>query len=268
MAQSDQLPTSGVFCNFYDIDSITGEFQGGDLIVVGGVPGIGKSTFALNIVRNASEHFRVAFFSLSTPKEQLITKLLSLESGIECSNLLVGKVFDYQQEQLTQAVETLERSQLIIDDSSHLTTVDICNSVRNTEINNKKIEMLVIDSIDLVEASESFIDKDEEVYSVIKDEEVYSIIRRLKIFAREFKIPVMVLSSVRSEVVNRINKRPFLSDLPGRIDEIANLVFFLHRDATEIDLMEVIVAKNQNGPTGVIKLFFQPQFCRLRNIVH
>ncbi len=255
MTQPNQLPTPGVFCNFYDIDDITGGFQGGDLIVVGSLPGIGKSTFALNIARNASEHFSVAFFSLGTPKEQIIIRLLSQESNIDCSNLSTGTIFNYQQEPLTQALENLGKVQLRIDDSNHLTTVDICNSVRNAEPENKKIEMVVIDSIDLIETSGSFINE---------NEKIYSIIRSLKIFAREFHIPVIVLSSVRPEVDNRLNKRPMLSDLPGRIDEIANLVFFLHRDATEI--MEVIVAKNQNGRTGVIKLFFQPQFFRLRNL--
>lgn len=117
--------------------------------------------------------------------------------------------------------------------------------------------LVVIDSLDLIRVSGKLSNK---------NEEIYTIIRTLKIFAREFNIPVIVLSSVISEVDNRLNKRPFLSDLPGRIDEIANLVFFLHRDATETSVMEVIVAKNQNGPTGVIKLFFEPQFFRLRNL--
>jgi replicative DNA helicase len=259
MTQYDHLFTRHVFCNFSDIDAITGGFQCGDLIAIASLPGIDKLTFALNIAYNASEYCPVAFFCLNMPKEQVIIRLLSLESGIESSSLLTRSIWNSQKEALNHAFEKIKKAQIVINDSSDLsdiTVVDICNSVRQSKFNNEKIGMVVIDSLDVIKASSN----------LSKNKEFYRSVRNLKIFAREFNIPVIVLSSVKPEVDNRLNKRPFLSDLPGRIDEIANLVFFLHQDATEISILEVIIAKNQNGPTSVIKLLFEPQFFRLRNL--
>lgn len=258
---------SGLPCNFYDLDAMTQGFQRSDLIIVAGRPSMGKTSFVLNIARNMAilHKLPIAVFSLEMSKEQLVYRLLSSESGIESSRLRSGRINPDQWEGLGHAMSRLSELDIFIDDTPNVSVTEIRSKVRRLQAERgSELGLVLIDYLQLMEGSTP----DNRV------QELSRITRSLKGLARELRVPVIALSQLSRGVESRTNKRPMMSDLreSGALEQDADLILMLYRDeyynpdTVDRGITEVLVVKHRNGPTGVVKLLFDPQFTRFRNI--
>jgi replicative DNA helicase len=263
--QNISLP--GIPCDFYDLDAYTSGFQRSDLIIVAGRPSMGKTSFALNIATNIARvnQLPVAIFSLEMSKEQLVQRLLSSESGIASNRLRSGRIAQNEFEPLASAMDTLSQLPIYIEDTANLTVMQMRSQVRRLQAEKGgKLGLVLLDYLQLMESSTS----DNRV------QELSKITRSLKGLARELNAPIIALSQLSRGVEQRNNKRPMLSDLreSGAIEQDADLVIMLYReeyyspDTIERGIAEVIIAKHRNGPTGTVKLLFQPELTKFLNM--
>jgi replicative DNA helicase len=262
-----QTALPGLSCGFYDLDGKIGGFARSDLIIIAGRPAMGKTSFALNIAASIAKlhQLPVAIFSLEMSKQQLAQRLLASEAGIESNRLRSGRFTQNEYEPLMNAIGTLSELPLFIDDTANITVMQMRSQLRRLQVQQGgKLGLVMIDYLQLMEGSNS----DNRV------QELSKITRSLKGLARELDVPVIALSQLSRGVEQRTNKRPMLSDLreSGSIEQDADLVIMLYRDSyynpdsPERDLAEVNVAKHRNGPTGTIKLIFQPDLTRFLNL--
>ncbi|OKH21099.1 replicative DNA helicase [Hydrococcus rivularis NIES-593] len=256
----------GIPCGFYDLDAMTSGFQRSDLIIIAGRPSMGKTSFALNIAHNvAKQNLPVAIFSLEMSKEQLALRLLASEAGIESNKLRSGRLSQKELEPLFEALGTLSSLPIFIDDTANATVMQMRSQVRRLQTEHKgEIGLVLIDYLQLMEGSGS----DNRV------QELSRITRSLKGLAREVQTPVIALSQLSRAVESRTNKRPMMSDLreSGSIEQDADLIIMLYRDeyyhpdTPDRGISEVIVTKHRNGPTGTVKLLFQPELTKFLNL--
>ncbi|MBP5974338.1 replicative DNA helicase [Brasilonema sp. CT11] len=256
----------GIPCGFYDLDGMTSGFQRSDLIIVAGRPSMGKTAFCLNLAHNIAASYKlpVAIFSLEMSKEQLAQRLLASEAGIETSYLRSGRISQTQWEPLSRAIGMLSDMPIHIDDTPNITVTEMRSQARRlqTELNTE-LGLIIIDYLQLMEGG-----GDNRV------QELSKITRSLKGLARELSVPVIALSQLSRGVESRTNKRPMLSDLreSGSIEQDADLVIMLYRDdyynsdSPDRGVAEVIIAKHRNGPTGTVKLLFDPQLTKFKNL--
>ncbi|WP_017712740.1 replicative DNA helicase [Prochlorothrix hollandica] len=258
---------SGIACNFYDLDAMTQGFQRSDLVIVAGRPSMGKTSFVLNIARSIAFIHKqaVCVFSLEMSKEQLIYRLLSSESGIESGRLRTGRVREDEWSILGRGINTLSELPIFIDDTPDLTVMDMRSKARRlSSEHNMQLGLVLIDYLQLMEG----VNPDNRV------QELSKITRALKGMARELNVPVITLSQLSRGVESRTNKRPMMSDLreSGSIEQDADLIIMLYRDeyynpdTPDRGITEVIITKHRNGPTGTVKLLFEPQYTRFRNL--
>ncbi|WP_427158850.1 replicative DNA helicase [Aliinostoc sp. HNIBRCY26] len=256
----------GIPCGFYDLDAMTSGFQRSDLIIVAGRPSMGKTAFCLNLANNiaASMRLPVAVFSLEMSKEQLVQRLLASEAQIESGYLRSGRLSQTQWEPLSRAISMLSEMPIFIDDTPNITVTQMRSQARRLQAEQGvELGLVVIDYLQLMEGG-----GDNRV------QELSKITRSLKGLARELSVPVIALSQLSRGVEARTNKRPMLSDLreSGSIEQDADLVIMLYRDdyynsdSPDRGIAEVIVAKHRNGPTGTVKLLFDPQFTKFKNL--
>ncbi|MDY7021148.1 MAG: replicative DNA helicase [Cyanobacteriota bacterium] len=257
----------GLNCDFYDLDAMTGGFQRSDLIIVAGRPSMGKTALCTNISYSIAKIHKlpVAIFSLEMSKEQLVQRLLSSEAKIESNRLRSGRISQSEWEPLTIAIGTLSELPVFIDDTPNITVTEMRSKVRRLQAEQGgAMGLVLIDYLQLMEGSSS----DNRV------QELSRITRALKGLARELNVPVIALSQLSRSVEARTNKRPMMSDLreSGSIEQDADLVIMLYRDdyynpdSPDRGIAEVIITKHRNGPTGTIKLLFDPQFTKFRNL--
>ena len=267
--ESRSLGTSvaGIPCNFYDLDAITQGLQRSDLIIVAGRPAMGKTSIVLNIAKNVAQlhALPVCVFSLEMSKEQLTYRLLSMEVGIESGRLRTGRLQQEEWPLLGQGINSLGQLPLFFDDKPNTGVLEMRSLCRRLMAETgKELGLIVIDYLQLMEGSTP----DNRV------QELSRITRGLKGMARELNVPVMALSQLSRGVESRTNKRPMLSDLreSGSIEQDADLVLMIYRDeyynpeTADRGITEVIVTKHRNGPVGTVKLLFEPQFTRFRNL--
>ncbi|MEH2077460.1 MAG: replicative DNA helicase [Nostoc sp.] len=256
----------GIPCGFYDLDAMTSGFQRSDLIIVAGRPSMGKTAFCLNLAHNIAASYKlpVAFFSLEMSKEQLTQRLLASEAQIESSYLRTGRLSQTQWEPLSRAIDILSEMPIYIDDTPNITVTQMRSQSRRLQAEiGTELGLIVIDYLQLMEGA-----GDNRV------QELSKITRQLKGLARELSVPVIALSQLSRGVEARTNKRPMLSDLreSGSIEQDADLVIMLYRDeyyspdTPDRGIAEVIIAKHRNGPTGTIKVLFDPQFTKFKNL--
>ncbi len=259
----------GIKTLFYDLDALTQGFQRSDLIIVAGRPSMGKTSMVLNMARNVakSQDLPVCVFSLEMSKEQLTYRLLSLEVGIESGRLKTGRLTPEQWPLLGEGIDSLSQTPIFIDDKPNLSVLEMRALCRRLIAEQKKeLGLIVIDYLQLMEGTTP----DNRV------QELSRITRGLKGMARELNVPVIALSQLSRGVESRNNKRPLLSDLreSGSIEQDADLVCMIYRDEyynPETDdkgIAEIIITKNRNGPTNTVKLLFEPQYTRFRNIAN
>lgn len=244
-------------------DTITG-LNRTDFILLGARPGMGKTSFALNIARHAAVKAdkRVAFFSLEMSKEQLVSRLLSTEAMVEGTKLRTGRLSEDEWIRLIEAGDILSKTQLYFDDNPAVTVPEIKAKLRRL----KDVDLVVIDYLQLMTAS-TRIDN--------RVQEISQITRSLKIMAKELNVPVMTLSQLARDSEKRTNHRPVLSDLrdSGSIEQDADIVLFLYRDDYYQDSetpnedgdknqSECIIAKNRHGETKTVPLHWQGEYMR------
>jgi replicative DNA helicase len=228
---------------------------------------MGKTAFALNVGVNMSTQLNkpVAIFNLEMSKEQLITRMLCMESGMNSRALKSGTLHTDDWQNLSNAIAKLSEAPIYIDDSSMITPGEVRAKCRRLKAEHKELGMVIIDYLQLMETGNS----------ENRVQEVSKISRSLKQLARELNVPVVALSQLSRAVESRNNKRPMLSDLreSGSIEQDADIVMFLYRDeyynpdSNDKNTAEVIVAKHRHGPTGTIKLYFEDSLTRFGNLL-
>lgn len=257
----------GISCGFYDLDAMTQGFQRSDLIITAGRPAMGKTSFVLNIARNIAAFHKlpVAVFSLEMSKEQLVYRLLSSEVQIESGRLRAGRIAQTEWEPLGHAISNLSTLPVFIDDTPNISVAEMRSKARRLQAEQGgALGLILIDYLQLMEGSGS----------ENRVQELSKVTRSLKGLARELNVPVIALSQLSRGVESRTNKRPMMSDLreSGSIEQDADLIIMLYRDeyynpdTPDRGLAEIIITKHRNGPVGTVKLLFEPQFTRFRNL--
>lgn len=280
---------TGFPTGFIELDKRTSGLHKGDLYVVAGRPGMGKTSFVLNVASNVASPrkvaapdggrvvepgFGVVFFSLEMPREQLAARLLASEARVNMASLRSGQVGPEEWNKLTDAAARLSRLPLWLDDTPAISLLDVRAKVRRlqAELNRseggpKEIGLVAIDYLQLMSGRKGV---------TSREQEISEISRGLKQLAKEMGVPVVALSQLNRSVETRTtkDKRPQLSDLreSGAIEQDADAIFFIYRDeyyfqdSQDKGVAEVICAKQRNGPTGTAKVKFASEFTRFDNL--
>jgi replicative DNA helicase len=252
---------SGIPSGFIDLDKMTNGFQRSDLIIVAARPSVGKTAFALNVAQNvavrASE--TVAIFSLEMSAPQLVQRIICAESNVDATRMRTGHLEGDDWEKLSMAIGSLSEAQIYIDDTPGITVSDIRAKCRRLK-KEKGLGMILIDYLQLIQGRGKAGEN--------RQQEVSEISRTLKQIARELEVPVIALSQLSRGVEQRQDKRPMMSDLreSGSIEQDADIVAFLYRDdyydkeSEKKNIIEIIIAKQRNGPVGTVELVFLKNF--------
>ena len=253
----------GISTGFQELDQMTSGLQGGNLIIIGARPSMGKTCLAMNIAEHVAinEKKSVLFFSLEMPASQLGFRLISSQSRVNQQVLTKGDFKDAENLRISNAIAVLKDSPLHIDDSGTLTPYQLRSKARRFMKQNGPLSLIVIDYIQLMDSGKK---------TENKTIEIGEISRALKAIAKEFNCTVIALSQLNREVEKRQTKRPTMSDLrdSGSIEQDADVVILIHREEVDgqermpIGPAEIIVSKNRNGPTGVERLVFCGPFSR------
>jgi replicative DNA helicase len=263
---------TGVASGFRDLDLKTAGFQSSDLVVVASRPGVGKTAFCLNVAQYAAiEHgVGVAIFSLEMSKDALVQRMLAAEARVDAQRLRTGTLRDSDYTALAQAAGVLSAAPIWIDDAPALTLLELRAKARRHAAEEKGVGLIIVDYLQLMRDPE---------YRENRVQEVSAITRGLKALAKEMAVPVVALSQLSrgSEARTGALRRPQLSDLrdSGSIEQDADTVLLLYRpemhaknDEERQDLegqAEVNVAKQRNGPTGMVRLHFHAQYTRFES---
>ena len=260
---------TGVPSGFVDLDTMTRGFQGGDLVIIAARPSMGKTSLVLNIAQHVAlqpEH-TVGVFSLEMSKESLFLRLLTSEAQIDSHRLMSGAIGQKDYSKISHALETLSAMRLFIDDTANLGVLEMRAKSRRLQAEQKGLSLLVVDYIQLMSGRGRFENR---------TLELGAISRSLKGLAKELNVPVLVLSQLSRAPEARSDHRPQLSDLreSGALEQDADVVMLIYReDAYNRDpnhpdagTAELIVAKQRNGPTGVVRLAFLREQTRFANL--
>ena len=259
---------AGLPTGFTELDKMTQGMHPGDLIIVGGRPGMGKTSFAMNIAEHVAtvEKKPVAVFSMEMSAEQLALRVLSSFGRIDQQRLRSGHLEDHDWSKLVSASGLLRDSPLFIDETGSLSPQDLASRARRMAARDP-LALIVVDYIQLMQVPSN---------KENRTNEISEISRSLKALAKELKVPVIALSQLSRSLENRTDKRPIMSDLreSGSIEQDADVVLFVYRDdyhnkgkdVPETGVSEIIIAKQRSGPTGKIKTAFLGQYTRFDNL--
>ena len=259
---------TGIPTGYTDLDSILGGLQKNDLIIVAARPSVGKTAFALNIAQNVAvkTNETVAVFSLEMSAQQLVTRMVSAEGNLDASKLRMGDMAADDWSKMAEAAGVLGGANILIDDSPGITVHDIRSKCRRLK-KQEGLGLIVIDYLQLIASTGKGRGSEN------RQQEVSEISRTLKHLARELDVPVIALSQLSRGVEQRQDKRPMMSDLreSGSIEQDADIVAFLYRDdyynqeSEKRNIIEIIIAKQRNGPVGTVELVFLKQFNKFVN---
>jgi replicative DNA helicase len=258
---------TGLATGYTDLDEQLAGLQPSNLIVVGGRPAMGKTSFALGMVANAGIKLSkpVLLFSLEMSHMELTQRLLCSEAKVDASRMRTGKLHDADWTKIGNAISRMSEAPIFIDDNPNLTVMDIRARARRLK-SREGLGLVVVDYLQLMTGRHG---------AENRQVEVSEISRGLKILARELEVPVVALSQLSRNLEARQDKRPMLSDLreSGSIEQDSDVVLFLYRDeiynpdsAENQGMAEIIVAKHRNGPTGMSRLAFIGQYARFDNM--
>jgi replicative DNA helicase len=270
LADLEERPTKGFFgvpTGYLDLDDITRGLNAGNLVIIAGRPGMGKTSLALNIAEHVAirEQKGVGLFSLEMSQEELALRILSSEADVAFGPLRSGHLSQKQWGRVIDSVKTISTSPLFIDDSASPTLLEIASKARRLKAEHK-LDLLILDYLQLMQAGGRYENR---------NLEIAAITRGLKQLAKELNIPVIALSQLSRQPERRSgDHRPQLADLreSGSIEQDADLVMFIYRDeiynaeSPDRGIAELILAKHRNGQTGTIKLVFlgeTTKFCNL-----
>lgn len=273
MLKDNPEALSGTPTKFDSLDRVLVGMGAGDLVVVGGRPGMGKTSFCMNVATNVAKSTRknVAIFSLEMSSEQLVSRMLSSEALIDSSSMRSGRLTDDDWRHLAEAASVLSETNIYIDPSTNTTPTAIKSKLRRLD----NIGLVVVDYLQLMAP---------DVANDNRVQEIAGITRSLKLMAKEFGIPVILCSQLARQSENRKDRQPMLSDLrdSGAIEQDADIVLFIYRSdyyerkdgesqdgtAGNSDYIsaEINVAKNRHGGTGVVKLAWVGKYFKFMSI--
>lgn len=272
----------GMDTGFNELNKMTTGFGKGDLVIIAARPAMGKTSFVLNTVNKLINDGKgVAFFSLEMPAEQLMLRLLSIQTSIFLQKLRVGDLNDDEWSRLSSAIDKMNSTKLFVDDQGSLNINQLRSKLRKLKNQHPEIEIAVIDYLQIMSGTSG---KERHI-------EVSEISRGLKMLARELEIPIIALSQLNRGLESRNDKRPMLSDIreSGSIEQDADIILFVYRDDVYLykeekerekaaksegkeftptyiekdeEEAEIIIGKQRNGPTGHVKLTFQKKLTR------
>ncbi len=260
---------TGVPTGFYDLDRMTSGFQGGDLVVLAARPSMGKTALAINIAEHVAlnEGLPVAVFSMEMGASQLAVRIVGSIGRIDQSHLRSGRLTDEEWPRLTEAIERLRGVSLHIDEQPALKPSELRSSARRLARQyGGRLGLIVVDYLQLMSGSHGSEEN--------RATELGEVSRGLKALAKELQCPVLALSQLNRGVEQRTDKRPMMSDLreSGAIEQDADVIMFIYRDdyynkeSREPGVAEIIIGKQRNGPTGVVKLTFVKPLTRFENL--
>lgn len=264
----NQNTLMGVPTGFTMLDRLLGGLQKSDLIILAGRPGMGKTSFALSIAQNAARRHntRVGVFSLEMSSEQLVQRLLSMETAIDSHRLRLGDVQEEEWPILLEAANQLSRTNIFIDDTPAASVTEIRTKARRL-YSEHGLDLILIDYMQLMSGQTGGRNEN-------RQQEISFISRSLKALARELNVPIIALSQLSRAVESRSDKRPMLSDLreSGSIEQDADVVLFIYRedyyeeDTDRQNIADVLVAKHRHGSTGSVSLFFRKELTQFRDL--
>lgn len=257
---------TGVSTGFADLDDKTSGLQEADLIIVAGRPSMGKTSFAMNIAENVAMAAKkaVAIFSMEMPADQLVLRILSSLGRVDQSKVRTGNLSDDDWPRLTSTMNLLSEVPLFIDDTPALTPTDLRSRARRLK-RDHDLGLIVIDYLQLMQVKGS---------KENRTTEISEISRSLKALAKELNVPIMALSQLNRSLEQRTDKRPVMSDLreSGAIEQDADLILFIYRDEVynkdrtdNVGMAEIIIAKQRNGPIGMVPMTFLGKYTRFEN---
>lgn len=265
----DKKKIRGVPTGYRDLDNTLAGLQRSDLFILAARPSMGKTAFVMNLAHQIAVQAKesVLIFSLEMSKEQLVDRLLSMESGVDAWALRTGNLTDSDFEKLGQAMGTLSEAPIYIDDTPGITVSDLRTKARR-EAHKHPLGLIIVDYLQLMSGGSRFSSSDNRV------QEVSEISRGLKGVARELNVPLIALSQLSRSVDSRSPAIPVLSDLreSGSIEQDADVVAFLYRedyynpDTDRQNILEVLIRKHRNGPTGTVELYFDRERQRIRSL--
>ena len=265
-ASKTKETVTGVPTGFIDLDYKTSGFQPSDFILIAARPSMGKTAFVLNVVDYVAvkKGIQCMVFSLEMSKEQLVNRMLSMESNVDSQKLRTGTLTDSDWDAVVEGVGIIGGSKLIIDDTPGISISELRSKCRKMKLEHG-LGMVIIDYLQLMTGSGKSSDN--------RQQEISEISRSLKALAREMQAPVVALSQLSRACETRTDHRPMLSDLreSGAIEQDADVVMFLYRDdyynkdSEMKDMAEVIIAKQRNGPIGTVNLVWMPQYTKFAN---
>lgn len=259
---------TGVETGYYDLDKMTAGLQPSDLLILAARPSMGKTSFAMNIAQHAAMSGRVgvAVFSLEMSKEQLVMRLLSSAGRIDSQRIRTGNLQPEDFDKLNRAVGMLSAAKIYIDDTPSISVLEMRAKVRRLAAQHD-IGLIVVDYLQLMRGRSS---------TENRTQEISEISRSLKALAKEHKVPVIALSQLNRSLEGRTDKRPMMSDLreSGAIEQDADVIMFIYRDEVYNKAednpnrghAEIIIGKQRNGPTGMVKLAFIKEITMFENL--
>ena len=258
---------TGIPTGFIDLDYKTSGMQPSDFILIAARPSMGKTAFVLNLVDYVAvrNHMPCMIFSLEMSKEQLVNRMLSMESNVDSQKLRTGSLTDADWDAVVEGIGIIGGSKLIIDDTPGISSTELRSKCRKMKL-EYGLSMVIIDYLQLMSGSGKSGDN--------RQQEISEISRSLKALARELNAPVVALSQLSRACETRQDHRPMLSDLreSGAIEQDADVVMILYRDdyynkdTDKPNVAEVIIAKQRNGPIGTIELLWRPEYTKFVNM--
>lgn len=266
-ASKSNTTVTGVSTGFLDLDYRTSGFQPSDFILIAARPSMGKTAFVLNVVEHVAvkKGLPCMIFSLEMSKEQLVNRMLSMESNVDSQKLRTGTLTDSDWDAVVEGIGTIGNSSLIIDDTPGISIGELRSKCRKMKL-EQGLSIVIIDYLQLMSGSGKSGEN--------RQQEISEISRSLKALARELDAPVIALSQLSRACETRPDHRPMLSDLreSGAIEQDADVVMFLYRDdyynkdTDTPNIAEVIIAKQRNGPIGTVQLMWRPELTKFQNL--
>lgn len=257
---------TGVPTGFDELNRRTGGLHGGELIIIAGRPGMGKSSFAVNIAESAAiaNNIPVAIFNLEMSKSMIVNRILCSQALVDSGKVRMGDFSTEDWQQIGSVVDKVAMAPIYIDDTASITVSEIRAKCRRLK-QAKNLGLIVIDYLQLMQSSNR---------TDNRQQEISDISRSLKVLSKELDVPVIALSQLARTCEARTDKRPMLSDLreSGAIEQDADIVMFLYRDeyynkdSEDKNMAECIIAKQRSGETGMFKLGWQGRYTKFVNI--
>lgn len=267
-ASKTQGTVTGIPTGFIDLDYKTSGMQPSDFVLIAARPSMGKTAFVLNLVDHVAvrKGLPCMIFSLEMSKEQLVNRMLAMESNVDSQKLRTGNLTDSDWDAIVEGIGVIGNSKLVIDDTPGISITELRSKCRKMKL-EQGLSMIIIDYLQLMSGSGG-------KSSESRQQEISEISRSLKALAREMNAPVVALSQLSRACETRTDHRPMLSDLreSGAIEQDADVVMFLYRDDyynkdTDMpNIAEVIITKQRNGPIGTVNLLWQPEFTKFVNL--